>query len=241
MLSSWPALSTLYDGDWIIRLADGYTKRANSVTCLGNDATDLDRRIDRMRAIYEERGQPAIFRLSPLSPPALDRMLEDQGWYRFDETIVMMCPIAELDWTAQGTANDEVIIQTRPDATWLKSCQRMGGADHAHLATFRTMLERLIPPAAYARIGDSERIDAMALIVVDADLAGLFELLTRPERRGQGLAGRLLRRLFAWSGAQGAETVWLSVLAHNTSALQLYRRLGFREIYRYHHRANREV
>ena len=30
MLTSWPALSTSFDGDWVIRLAAGVTKRLNS-------------------------------------------------------------------------------------------------------------------------------------------------------------------------------------------------------------------
>ena len=42
MLTSWPALSVAFDGDWVIRLADGVTKRSNSVTCLGADDSDLE-------------------------------------------------------------------------------------------------------------------------------------------------------------------------------------------------------
>lgn len=238
MLTCWPALSVMFDRDWVIRLADGYTKRANSVTCLGSDDADLEARIEHVQAIYEARGQPAIFRLSPLSPPALDQDLERRGWRRFDETVVMTCAIDDLAGLPSAPLDAEVEIKTQPDPLWLRSCQRIGGSNQRDLATLSTMLERLIPPAGYARIGDAGRVDAMGLVVVDRDLAGLFELMTVTTRRRQGLASAVLRRLFSWSEVMGAKTVWLSVLADNPAALQLYHSLGFREVYRYFHRAN---
>ncbi|MEZ5933170.1 MAG: GNAT family N-acetyltransferase [Alphaproteobacteria bacterium] len=238
MLTSWPALSTAFDGDWVIRLANGYTKRANSVTCLAADDRDLDTRIDRVEAIYGARGLPAVFRLSPLASPALEAALDRRGWRRFDETVVMTC---DLDGLSGLTADvdHEVRIGTEPDQAWLESCDRIAGSDAAHLATLRQMLARLVPPAGFGRIEGEKRIEALGLVVVDADFAGLFDVLTVAERRRQGLAGSLVRRLFAWSTVRGARTAWLSVLAHNQPARGLYQRLGFAEVYRYHHRANR--
>ncbi|MEM7044922.1 MAG: GNAT family N-acetyltransferase [Pseudomonadota bacterium] len=238
MLTSWPALSVAFDGDWVIRLADGVTKRSNSVTCLAADDAELNRRIDGVEAIYREHGQPAIFRLSPLASPALDDRLDRRRWRRFDETIVMACDDADLgDRTDQPDA-DEVVIVTRPNRTWLEGCYRIDGSDSTHLATLETMLDRLVPKAGYASIGNGETFDALALIVVDAELAGLFEVLTVEEKRQQGLAQKLLGQLFTWSRQQGATTAWLAVVAENLPAVRLYEKLGFREVYRYHYRSN---
>jgi GNAT superfamily N-acetyltransferase len=238
MLTSWPSLSVVYDGDWVVRLADGYTKRANSVTCLGGDDTDLDRRIDRVTGIYSERDQPTIFRLSPLAPPALDDALADRGWRWFDETIVMTTSLDDLGADPFSTDGD-VKIDKAPDEAWLRSCDRIDGSAPKHLVTLSTMIERLVPPAGFGRINGTDGIDALALVVVDGDHAGAFEVLTKPEKRRQGLARRLLSALYAWSADQGAKTAWLSVLVHNCPAVQLYQSLGFSEVYRYHHRSNR--
>jgi ribosomal protein S18 acetylase RimI-like enzyme len=236
MLNSWPSLSVIYDRDWVLRQADGYTKRANSVTCLGSDDADLDRRIDRAVDIYRARELPTIFRLSPLASPALEAALADRGWRRFDETIVLTTKLDELASSSLAT-DDEVEIDTEPDEAWLKSCDRIDGASSEHLITLRTMLQRLVPPAGFGRVNRDGGIDALALMVVDGDHAGAFEVLTKPEKRRQGLARRLLAQLLVWSLGQGAKTAWLSVLAHNRPALRLYENLGFSEVYRYYHRA----
>lgn len=238
MLTSWPALSTEFDGDWVIRLADGVTKRSNSVTCLGSDGHDLGARIDDVVDIYRDRGLPAIFRLSPLAPPALDAGLNERGWRRFDETIVMTADLDDLATRFEGDVKHPVQIAMQPDRAWLKSCYRIDGADSGHLATLTAMLERLVPKAGYGRIQHGDDIDALALMVVDRELAGLFEVLTISEHRRQGFARTLLRELFAWSRQKDAETAWLAVVADNLPARGLYRSLGFKEVYRYHYRSN---
>ena len=236
MLTSWPALSTAFDGDWVIRLADGVTKRSNSVTCLGDDDTDLEARIDRTTEVYHGQGLPAIFRLSPLAPPALDASLQQRGWPRFDETIMMTADLDEIISRLAGAPDHHVDIDTAADRTWIASCFRLDGAQANELVTLETMLSRLVPPAGYGHIG-GDRIDALALVVIDHKLAGLFEVLTVKEKRRQGLARTLMHKLFAWSHGQGATTGWLAVIADNQPAVRLYQSLGFREVYRYHYRS----
>ncbi len=238
MLTSWPALSLSFDGDWVIRLADGVTKRSNSVTCLASDDHDLDRRIDQVVRVYEERCLPAIFRLSPLASPALAIRLEERGWQRFDETIMMVSDLDEMLARAERTSNLQVDIDTVPERDWIRSCFRLEGADVDAFNTLETMLRRLVPKAGYARIEEGGQIDALAMMVIDRELAGLFEVLTVRNRRRQGLAGTLLHQLFRWSRTEGAKTGWLAVVADNLPAVNLYQKLGFREVYRYHYQSN---
>lgn len=238
MLTSWPALSTAFDGDWVIRLADGVTKRSNSVTCLGDDDVDLDDRIDHVVRFFRERGLPAIFRLSPLAAPALDARLEQRGWRRFDETIVMTADLDDIEARTEGAPDVHVDIAPSPDRAWIASCFRLDGADTSDLVTLETILKRLVPSAGYGRIEGDDRLDALALMVVDRELAGLFEVLTVKERRRQGLARTVLRQLYSWSRDQGATTGWLAVVADNLPAMRLYEDLGFHEVYRYHYRSD---
>ena len=118
MLTSWPALSTSFDGDWIIRLAGGVTKRSNSVTCLGPDTSDLEQRIDRVEHIFEQRGLPPVFRVSPLAPPALTDALDRRGWRQFDESIVMTVNLAAdaaYGNKAGSGATADIDIASHPD------------------------------------------------------------------------------------------------------------------------------
>ena len=54
--NAWPALQTnLLDG-WVLRFADGYTKRANSINpTYPSDRDDLADHVSRCEAIYRER------------------------------------------------------------------------------------------------------------------------------------------------------------------------------------------
>lgn len=241
MLTSWPALSTAFDGDWVIRLAKGHTKRSNSVTCLGADDVDLEMRVERVVQIYRDRGLPTIFRLSPLASPALDAGLENRGWRRFDESIVMTSDLADDADVAQKTLDDDVEIISKPDDAWLEGCRLIDGMSDADAATFGVMLDYLMPSAGYGRLITDTGIGALALSVVDVELAGLFVVMTARERRRQGLARRLLSDLLSWSRTRGATMGWLAVEAGNVPAVRLYESLGFREVYRYHYRSNDQI
>ncbi|MGI9450541.1 MAG: GNAT family N-acetyltransferase [Geminicoccaceae bacterium] len=236
MLNSWPALSTSFDGDWVIRLAKGVTKRSNSVTCLGNDSSNLEERVDRIEAIFERHSLPPTFRISPLAPPALTEALDRRRWRRFDESIVMTADLSLHDPRTTESSFD-VEITGAPDDDWLETCCRIDGTRTTDAATLSRMLEGLIPMAGYGHLLKDDRIAALAMIVVDHELAGLFEVMTAKEQRRQGLSRALVSDLLRFSREHGAITGWLAVAAENEPAVNLYRSLGFSEVYRYHYRA----
>ena len=64
-LNAWPAhQQMLYDG-WLLRFADGYTKRANSVNPVYRSNLEIDEKIKTCQEIYRNQGLPAVFRLTP--------------------------------------------------------------------------------------------------------------------------------------------------------------------------------
>jgi GNAT superfamily N-acetyltransferase len=59
--------------------------------------------------------------------------------------------------------------------------------------------------------------------------------VTDERHRPRGLATAVMAALRGWAG-HGATSVYLQVVADNAPALALYRRAGFIEHHRYHHR-----
>lgn len=240
MLTSWPALSTSFDDDWIIRLADGMTKRSNSVTCLGSDASELDQRIDRVEGIFEQRGLPPVFRVSPLASPALTKALDRRGWRRFDESIVMTLDLvanpAEGNQGGSGEKTD-IDIACHPDDAWLDGCRRIDGLSDEDARTLPLILERLMPKAGYGRITADKDSAALALAVLDVELVGLFLVMTAEDQRRKGFSRRLLSHLLHAGRQHGGTTGWLAVASYNEPAVALYQSLGFSEVYRYHYRS----
>ena len=63
-------LQLILDDGWILRFANGFTKRANSITPLypGMKEESLIEKIDRSRRIYQSFNLPTIFRLTDTPP-----------------------------------------------------------------------------------------------------------------------------------------------------------------------------
>ncbi len=65
---------------------------------------------------------------------------------------------------------------------------------------------------------------------VAADEAEILTIAVAPRRRGQGIAGHLMRANMAQLQQAGAKSWFLEVEAQNVSALALYRRFGFTKV-----------
>jgi ribosomal protein S18 acetylase RimI-like enzyme len=65
---------------------------------------------------------------------------------------------------------------------------------------------------------------------------GLFDIVTRQDRRGRRLASRIIRHLLHIGAEMGATMAYLQVMLDNGPALRLYQRLGFTQAYQYWYR-----
>jgi len=65
-LNAWAALQTMvYDG-WIIRFAEGYTKRANSVNPLYTSSIPIEEKLHYCENLYRSRNLPVVCKICPL-------------------------------------------------------------------------------------------------------------------------------------------------------------------------------
>jgi hypothetical protein len=88
-LNGLPALRTQYYDGWILRFADGYSRRANSVTPLYHSTMPLERKLAHCESIFEAAALPCIFKMTNASQPQdLDRHLKLAGFERDADTVV---------------------------------------------------------------------------------------------------------------------------------------------------------
>src|SRR6478752_9634815 len=72
LLNAWPSFDyQLYDG-WVLRLANGYSKRANSATPFRPDIGLDDELIDYMVARFVEANVRPTFRLNGVEAPNVE-------------------------------------------------------------------------------------------------------------------------------------------------------------------------
>jgi GNAT superfamily N-acetyltransferase len=229
-LNAWPALQTALCDGWLLRFAGGHTKRANSANALfpGPAFTEVLRAAD---ALYRANGLPPVFRLSPLAGPEPEAMLSAAGFRRADDSLVMTAPIPPDAQPDPGLSLSPV-----PSDAWSDGFAQLQRIRPERRVIHDRMLASIRHPAAFAVLMEEGRPAAYGIGVLERGMVGLFDIVTDPVRRRRGFATRLVTGLLSWGRAQGAESAYLQVLAGNEPALALYRRLGFREAYRYHYR-----
>ncbi|TWT15495.1 GNAT family N-acetyltransferase [Reyranella sp. CPCC 100927] len=234
--NAWPALQTLVQDDWILRFADGYTKRANSVNALaaGRDTplAVLERRIADAEALYQRRCTRCVFRLTPLMDSQVGTLLQARGWAAFDETVVMVADIAG------GRPPTDVTVAAARNDTWSTGYMTFNGVPRDRQAIHDRMLEAIVPEAGFAlSVDDAGEPAAFGLGVIERRHVGLFDIVSDPARRRAGHGQRLVEGLMSWGHANNTTRAYLQVVADNSRAIALYHKLGFREAYRYHYRA----
>jgi GNAT superfamily N-acetyltransferase len=232
-LNGWPCLQTvLYDG-WVLRFADGYTRRANSANPLYASTLPLKEKVARCEDEYWGRGLNTVFKLTAASEPAgLDAFLDAHGYAAEATSSVQIADLTGLD----RAPDPAVEIAERLPAGWVEEVCAAGGSSTRHAGTMAATLERIAPRAGFARLRVDGATAAVGLAVVERGYVGLFDIATLQAQRGRGLGTRLVGELLRWGREHGAHTGHLAVQCGNTPAEQLYAKLGFREVYRYWYR-----
>jgi N-acetylglutamate synthase len=240
-LNGWPALREVVFDGWLIRLADGHTRRTNSVNLLSPGALPLDHKIRYCEAVYTAQGQPTIFCIPTNADPALIRALDHRGYGPpEDESCVLFADLAEAP---REPAGDVVLDEGFPAEAWLNAVARLHEQSEATQSTHRQILKSLSVPAVFtAAQCDDGRLRALAYGAVHDGIVCVNSVVTDPAFRRQGLARKAVAAILGWAQERwGATGACLAVVADNAPARALYRDLGFkREVYRYHYR-RREV
>lgn len=230
---AWPASFVIYDGTWLVRLTAGLpAKRLNSVNPLDpRDDGRLNERLARVRRRFDGYGRPLTFRMSPLAGHALAHHLDQEGWTRFGESIVMHAPLEEAGLKG---AIDQIPLQDV--GRFVGAALDIHALDPALRPGLSEVIGSIEPETGLFVLEGENQPVATAICVLDSDLAGLFEVATLLEKRGRGYGRRVVQAALKWARQRGAREAWLQVEAGNAHALGLYRALGFREAYRYHYR-----
>lgn len=229
-----PAEQLLLDG-WLLRFSPGKARRARSVNAIAAGRLSLSEKLARCQSWYDRFRLPLLLRVTPFSQPAgLDEHLDRAGFVAFDDTRVMTCTIDER--AAGGAALDVHGVDAASFAAAVgqlrgsPSAQIQAHARRLHNAPLDRFTVRLV-----ARDG-SGAPQAAGQVVVEDELAGLYDIVTAEAQRGRGLGRALSRRLLQAAAALGARTAYLQVDAGNGPARRIYAALGFRDRYAYWYR-----
>jgi GNAT superfamily N-acetyltransferase len=231
LINAWPSFDyQAYDG-WILRLAKGYSKRANSASPLVPDAPLDDELVDTMVAHFLAENVRPTFRLTSLENPGADALLERRGFELIEPTQVLTTVVPE-----ECTVDPSVILEPKVSTRWVRETAASYGGEKADDSILIDIVSRIRQKAIYATLDLDDRHVAWGLGVVERGYVGLYDIVVVPELRGIGLGRRVVTSLMAWGRDEGAHSAYLQVRDDNEVARGLYTALGFEPAYRYTHR-----
>ncbi|MER5363230.1 GNAT family N-acetyltransferase [Streptomyces sp. NPDC002785] len=231
---AWQPVESEPLGDWQLRAAQGFTRRANSVLPLGDPGLPLDEALGRVRQWYGERGLPAYIQTATGAEGTQEQLcaeLEQRGWRREVTTevrIAALAPIGDLNADVS-----EVRLSPDLDETWLSRYQRFDTPGPHVLKVLRGG-----PSVWFASVpGDTEGAAPAAIgrCVVDGRWAGFMAVEVDPAHRRRGLATAVMTALARKALDEGASAAWLQVEKDNEGARGLYEGMGFAVHHLYHH------
>lgn len=223
----------LYAG-WVVRWADSSAKRARSVNILAPSAVPLDERLDYVAGIYERHGLPLLFRLADGCPDAtLEAALASRGFKPFGHTRVMAVPMQIAVDIASRQEPGALLVRPADAPTFAMEVGRLKGSRAQHIAEHTLRLSSVAVPKQMLLAYDGRACVGAALAVFDGRLMGIFDVISDPARRRQGIAAQLLRAQLREGGRQGVSLAYLQVEADNLPACALYARYGFTNHHQY--------
>ncbi len=234
-LNAWPALQQVHYDGWILRFANGYTRRSNSVNPLYPGEYALEQKIDYCKALYRRRGLPAVYKISPgVFPAELDEVLAQRGYLKDALTSVQCLPFHHIRFSPAA----DLVLTDSPTPEWLdRYCGlRLSARDEVAVLTCRQILNAIVPSQCFAALVKEGRMVSLGLAVMDGPFVGLFNVITEAAERNKGCGRAVVEGLLAWAAARGAQQAYLQVMANNAPALHLYSALGFKEVYQYWYR-----
>jgi GNAT superfamily N-acetyltransferase len=232
--NAWPALRTEMVGGWLVRTADGYTKRANSANYVKPGYLPIANLVAGCVARFEIEALRPIFRIVERSETEpVERHLAEEGWESLDPSLVLVGNAGHV-FARHDADRDWALL---PLEAWAACHARLSGQDDATAARHLRLLSAIDRPTFPAVMRADSDVVACGLAVADAGLLGFFDIYTDARHRGRGLARRLMAGQADAARSLGIDTLYLQVVAANAPAIALYRKLGFSEAYRYHYRA----
>ncbi|MFE7649121.1 GNAT family N-acetyltransferase [Streptomyces phaeoluteigriseus] len=229
---AWRPVESERLGEWELRAASGFTRRANSVLPLGDPGLPLDGALDVVRRWYGDRGLPAYVQTATGAEGTEELLcaeLERRGWVRevtAEVWIGALAPVADRTEAAAGG----VVLAREADGAWLARYRRKGVGEVA-----RKVLGSG-PSVWFASVpGEGAVPAAVGRCVVDGRWAGFAAVEVDPEQRRRGLATVVMAALARRALEEGASAAWLQVETDNTGARALYAGMGFGAHHAYHH------
>ena len=231
-MNAWPSLQTILLNGWIIRLANGYTKRANSVNPIYSFGNNMESKIEYCEDIFRNNNLPVIFKIIDCGEyKILDIKLETLNYGKVYLTSVQICnDIQNMHYS------NNIIVEDEFNENWKNCFFNCGKINNKVKETIENMLSNIKHKKICIYKKDKDNFIGCGYGVVEKGFVGLFDIIVKEEYRGNGFGKEIVEGILAKAREVGINKAYLSVVNDNTIAKNMYEKIGFREIYKYWYR-----
>jgi ribosomal protein S18 acetylase RimI-like enzyme len=252
-------------GEWVLRAAEGFTGRANSVLPGGDPGLPLDQALATVISWYRSRGLPPMVqvampldgapdpgRLGRRDEPRpgerdLDAELERRGWgIRSGDAFVMIRDLTQAQVRADAPRRLDVGVRVDRELTarWLAMHRYRGQSElpPVRMKVLTSAPEQVFVSLLTGEAGDDgnrddeDRAVAVARLSFGGGWAGITSVEVDPAYRRRGLGSALTAACCEQAFTSGVRRVFLQVETGNAAARALYERCGFTYAHRYQYR-----
>jgi RimJ/RimL family protein N-acetyltransferase len=232
--NAWPALQTkLYDG-WILRFANGYTKRSNSINPIYHSTLQLQRKIEICENEYKRQSLPVVFKLTHDShPQGIDNELARRNYFRLDETSVRVLEMSHYQYRKP----EGILIENVFNDEWFKDFVNCSSLENKiYQRTAKEILFNILGKVIIVRKKIEDKTVGCGYGAIERGYIGIFDIVVDKNYRGKGFGQDIMDGILSAAIDEKIENAYLSVVVDNVPAESLYQKLGFKEIYRYWYR-----
>lgn len=230
IVNAWPSPTTMLIGDWVVRMANGYSGRANSATPLVAGADLDDSLLGLIEGLFDREGLPPCVRVTPLAAPGLRERLFARGYQIRDSSFGMIAPLAAAH---NGKPVPGLTIEPVATETWIAAVSQLQIAGKREPPHLSAIVKGIRMPAAFATLSVDGQPAAFGLSVAERGMAEIGSVIVAEHHRGRGLGRALVGGLMSWAARHNADASYLQVDQRNSTAIALYRSLGFEIVYGY--------
>lgn len=240
LINSWPAQHYFFHNGWILRFNDGVTSRANSVIPLNyyGNKTTIAKDIEIVERAYQKYNLPAIFMMHDYYKPSYLRYkLIERGYKEFDFTIGMGSHIKNI---MSLNVNKSISYSFYDERTMEVSdfLAKYSARPNDQQIIIKEITQRIeIPNKCFILARIQDKIVGTIMGVLDQNgILYLADIVVDPNHRRKGIASSLFyKAIIEWALPRNAKLVWLQVEIVNKNAINLYEKLGLKELYHYHY------
>ena len=232
-MNAWPSIKTLlYDG-WIIRLSEGYGNRANSVNPIYPSKIGLEEKIDYCDQLFARHNLPANYKLVRCEEhKAIEEKLDKLNYQTIHETSIQICQMREIpERGIEGiTAGNDF------SDPWIQGVIDFNKIEHKNIPMFKKIIGNIASEKIVVQKKAGGKVIGCGYGAIENGFVGVFDIVVKEDERGKGYGRQIVEAILREAYKRGIRKSYLQVMLNNKTALGLYEKLGYREIYQYWYR-----